>query len=374
MPFNQLDRRRIRFRPLAERENKIRIETDHLSPGSGPGILNRDNAALLEEAVADVKRARRTGKPVFLVFGAHTIKNGLAPLIISLLENGFLTHLATNGAGIIHDWEFSYQGASSEDVRENVAKGMFGIWEETGYYMNLALLIGAYEGLGYGESVGSFIQRGELAIPSESTLRETARDTVEKDPAKAASALDLLEKVRLFRLQPGRVRVDHPYKKFSVQAAAYRLNIPFTGHPMFGHDIIYAHPLSSGAAVGRIAERDFLSFADGISDLEGGIYLSLGSAVMSPMIFEKSLSMARNIASQAQKKIENFSVYVVDLAESKWDWSNGEPPATDPTYYLRYLKTFHRMGGKTRFISADNRDFLLSLHQGLLGSGGESRR
>lgn len=369
MPLNRLDRRKIRFRPLAERRNKIHIETDHLSPGSRPGILNRADPALLEEAVADVKRARRTGKPVFLVFGAHTIKNGLGPVIISLLENGFLTHLATNGAGIIHDWEFSYQGASSEDVRENVTKGMFGIWEETGYYMNLALVTGAYEGLGYGESVGSFIQRGEIVIPSESTLRETAREATEKDPAKAASALDLLEKVRLFHLKPGRVRLDHPYKKFSVQAAAYRLNVPFTGHPMFGHDIIYTHPLNSGAAIGRTAERDFLAFAEGIGNLEGGVYLSLGSAVMSPMIFEKSLSMARNIAGQANRKIENFSVYVVDLAESKWDWSRGEPPATDPTYYLRYLKTFHRMGGKTRFISADNRDFLISLHQGLLGSG-----
>ena len=83
-----------------------------------------------------------------LTFGAHSIKNGLAKVFISLMENGWITHLATNGAGIIHDWEFAYQGMSSEDVRANVEKGQFGIWDETGFYINLAIIVGAYEGLG----------------------------------------------------------------------------------------------------------------------------------------------------------------------------------------------------------------------------------
>ena len=93
---------------------------------------------------------------------------------------------------------------------------------------------------------------------------------------------------------------------------------------MFGHDIIYTHPMSSGAAIGRTAERDFLTFAGGISELTGGVYLSIGSAVMSPMIFEKSLSMAQNIALQKKNRIKDFSIYVVDLSKSTWDWQKGE--------------------------------------------------
>jgi hypothetical protein len=137
---------------------------------------------------------------------------------------------------------------------------------------------------------------------------------------------------------------------------------------MFGHDIIYSHPLNRGAAVGRTAERDFLAFAAAIGDLEGGVYISLGSAVMSPMIFEKSLSMARNVAVQEGRTIEEFSIVVVDLAKSKWDWQkDGEPPADDPAYYVRFLKTFHRMGGRLQYVQIDNRDFLLALYRELHG-------
>jgi hypothetical protein len=135
---------------------------------------------------------------------------------------------------------------------------------------------------------------------------------------------------------------------------------------MIGHDIIYEHPLNSGAAVGRTALRDFLRFAEAVSRLEGGVYLSVGSAVMSPMIFEKSLSMAQNLAARENKRIENHFILVVDLAESSWDWQrDGEPPATSPAYYLRYCKTFSRMGGTMRSLRADNRDFFLSLLRAL---------
>jgi hypothetical protein len=95
--------------------------------------------------------------------------------------------------------------------------------------------------------------------------------------------------------------------------------------------------------------------------LQGGVYLSVGSAVMSPMIFEKSLSMVRNRALQQGEKIDDFSMYVVDLAESDWDWRQGEPPQSDPAYYLRYLKTFSRMGGRMHYVQADNRQFLPAL-------------
>jgi hypothetical protein len=93
--------------------------------------------------------------------------------------------------------------------------------------------------------------------------------------------------------------------------------------------------------------------------------MSIGSAVMSPMVFEKSLSMSQNLAIQSGGHIDNHFMVIVDLAESHWDWSKGEPPMDNPDYYLRYNKTFNRMGGSMRYITADNRDFLLALWQGL---------
>ena len=137
---------------------------------------------------------------------------------------------------------------------------------------------------------------------------------------------------------------------------------------MFGHDIIYTHPLNLGAAVGRTAERDFLSFAGSVCDLEAGVYLSVGSAVMSPMILEKALSMARNLAFQEDRRIDSFSLFVVDLSPVSWDWqADGEPPADNPAYYVRYLKSFSRMGGALHYIQADNRDFFLHLCRDLGG-------
>jgi hypothetical protein len=130
---------------------------------------------------------------------------------------------------------------------------------------------------------------------------------------------------------------------------------------MIGHDIIYTHPLNHCAAIGRTAQRDFLAYAHRIAQIDGGVYLSVGSAVMSPMVFEKSLSMAQNLALQQGKRISRHYIAVVDLAESHWDWSEGEPPQDSPDYYLRYCKSFSRMGGSMRYATADNRDFLLAL-------------
>ena len=299
-----------------------------------------------------------------LTFGAHSIKNGLSPVLIKFIEDGWITHLATNGAGIIHDWESSYHGSTSEDVGTNVKKGEFGIWQETGFFINLAIVVGAYEGFGYGESVGAMIQNECLDIPDSKELKTAVRNI--KDPEKSAAAADLLSVINKFSLVSGPMKIHHPYKKYSVQAAAYRLKIPFTGHPMFGHDIIYNHPMNHGAAIGRTALRDFLVFAKQVSNLDGGVYMSVGSAVMSPMIFEKSLSMAQNLSIQEGKHIDNHFMLVVDLAKSTWDWSKaGEPPMDNPAYYLRYCKTFSRMGGTMRYLSADNRDFLISLYKEL---------
>jgi len=372
MPFPQLDRHRLQIRPLSQRPNKVIIERDHVAPDAALRPLTPEARAAVDQTVVCVRRARRLGRPVILAFGAHAIKNGLAPILIELMESGWLTHLATNGAGIIHDWEFAWQGASSEDVRAHVDRGQFGIWEETGFYLNLALAVGAYEGLGYGESVGALVQNEGLEIPDLTTLEQAAHQALETDPERAGAAADLLGIIRRFSLASGWLSVPHRYKRFGIQAAAYRLGIPFTGHPMIGHDIIYTHPLNCGAAVGRTGLRDFLSFAHSVSNIEDGVYLSIGSAVMSPMIFEKSLSMAQNLALQEGRHIERHTMVVVDLAELHWDWQEqGEPPPDDPAYYLRYCKTFSRMGGTMRYVSIDNRDFLLALCQGLRAPAGK---
>lgn len=366
MPFPQFDRDKLFIKPLSEREDKVFIERDHVpvdAPLSKP--FSEQGQKVMDELVEKLVQARENNKSRMLTFGAHAIKNGLAPVFIHLMEEGWVTHLATNGAGIIHDWEFAFQGHSSEDVRANVDRGEFGIWQETGMYLNLAIVAGAWKGMGYGEAVGAFVEDDGVEIPTQEALVEEIRKEAVDNPVQAAAAADFLDRIRHFNLKPGFLSVPHPFKKYGVQGAAYRLGVPFTSHPMIGHDIIYTHPMNHGAAIGRSAQRDFLAFAQQVFNLDGGVYMSIGSAVMSPMIFEKSLSMSQNLYIQEGKHIDNHHMVIVDLQESHWDWSQGEPPMDNPDYYLRYNKSFNRMGGEMRYVTADNRDFLLALAQGL---------
>ncbi len=365
MPFSQFDRRKLLVKPLSERKDKVYIERDHVTPEAKPKDFPPAAQRVIDETIGRLRAARDAGKSRMLTFGAHSVKNGLAPVFIKLIEDGWITHLATNGAGIIHDWEFAFQGHSSEDVRENVSRGEFGVWRETGFYLNLAIIVGAYRGMGYGEAVGAFVENEGLDIPSEDALCAEIRDQIQDNASQAAAAADLLEVVRGFQLAPGWLAVPHPFKCFGLQAAAYRLGVSFTSHPMIGHDIIYNHPMNHCAAIGRAAQRDFLAFAQQVMNLDGGVYLSIGSAVMSPMIFEKSLSMSQNLHLQQGKHIDNHFMAIVDLQESHWDWTQGEPPMDNPDYYLRYNKSFNRMGGQMRYVTADNRDFLLALVRGL---------
>ncbi len=367
MPYPQLDRHQLAIKPLSDRENRSSIVKEHIPSSQSPNNQGADFQQTVAETVARIKHARSLNKSVVLAIGAHTIKNGMAPTLIDLMEKGWVTHMATNGAGIIHDWEFAYLGETSEHVAKNVEQGQFGIWEETGRFINLAIAVGAFEGKGYGESVGSMIEKEGLQIPSAEELYAVVDTEKSGDLDQAAAALDLLSLIKSFDLPAGWMTVAFPYKQYSVQAAAYRLGVPFTGHPMIGHDIIYNHPMNHGAAIGRAALRDFLSYAHAINNLEHGVYLSVGSAVMSPMIFEKSLSMSQNLHIQDNKHIDNHHILIVDLAKSQWDWSaEGEPPQDNPAYYLRFCKTFSRMGGDMKYLSADNRDFLLALYQSLI--------
>jgi hypothetical protein len=370
MPYKQFDRFAVKMEPLSSRTNKKSIETDYVRSDLQPRPLPSGGVELVAELAQRVRGARDARRPVMIAFGAHAIKNGLGPVLLKLIETGWVTHLATNGAGVIHDWEFAFQGKSCEHVGPMVAEGRFGNWEETGFFINLALNVGAYEGLGYGESIGAMIQNEGLTVPSVVELETVVREIVSDAPDRAAAAADLLGVVRDFQLPRGWMPIPHPWKQYSVQAGAFKAEVPLTGHPMIGHDIIYNHPMNRGACLGRAAERDFLTFAESVSRLEGGVYISIGSAVMSPMVFEKSLSISQNLAIQRGEHIDNHYILVNDLAQSTWDWSQGEPPEEDPAYYLRYNKSFSRMGGVMRYLQADNRDFLLSLVHSLgMGSG-----
>lgn len=353
---------RLHMKPLEKRKNFISITESSVDPYDSTIDIPESLQQRVRLIAKEILEAREKGASVMCAFGAHTIKNGLGRVLSALIEHGWVTHLATNGAGVIHDWEFAFQGASSEDVRENVRHGEFGTWDETGLYINLALAVGAYEGLGYGESVGALISRNGIDIPSRQTLASFHEDV----PLwKQAAAADLLELIEYLGIPGGFMSVEHAYPQYSVNAAAFEAGIPCTSHPMFGHDIIYTHPANRGAAIGRTASRDFLAYVEGVSRLEGGVYLSVGSAVMSPMIFEKSLSMARNAVQAEGSDITDCAIHVVDLQKETWDWSNGEPDKDNPAYYLRFMKTFSRMGCRADYISADNKLFLISLFRQL---------
>lgn len=346
--MEQFDKSKIKTLPLSQRQNKSDIEKIIINPDSQPKELSPEKQELVEKIAQQIIESKRNHKPIILAFGAHLIKNGMGLVLREMIERGYLTHLATNGAGSIHDWEFAFQGKSEEDVEKYVALGQFGTWEETGKYINLALIAGALQGKGYGESIAELIHSDELKIPD-------------------ISSGELEKKLRASNLQPGLIQINHLFKRYSYQDAVFANKTRFTIHPGFGYDIIYTHPLNDGASIGKCCEIDFLKFVDSVYHLEGGVYLSVGSAIMSPMIFEKALSMARNLRKQENQQIKDFMIIVNDIQEGTWDWnSKTEPNKTNPAYYLRFCKSFKRMGAREmHYLQADNRDFILNLYHAL---------
>ena len=371
------DRNKLEILPLDQRESKTYIEEIAVDPDADPPKLEGDYR-VIEKTVDAIIQAKNKQRAVIITYGAHLIKNGLGSVLRKMIQEGYVTHLATNGAGSIHDWEFAFQGKSEEDVRKYTQKGQFGIWDETGRYINLALLVGASQGKGYGESIGELIHSDKLFIPDPNDLREEILKKIKNDSPKEKNLgglIDLLEITQLlekkYGIKSGEIKIEHPFKRYSVQDAAFSKGIPLTVHPGIGYDIIYSHPLNNCAAVGRASEVDLLRFTASIANLEGGVYLSVGSSVMSPMIFEKTLSMARNVARQEGRQIKDFLLVVNDIQEGDWKWGTGfEPPKDDPAYYLRFCKTFDRMGAtEMHYLCADNRAFLLNLYRTLQDRG-----
>jgi hypothetical protein len=283
------------------------------------------------------------------IYGAHLIKNGAHLLMDKLMAGGWITHLATNGAGVIHDWEWAHHGQSTESVRANVATGTFGAWEETGRCIHLAVLAGALKDEGFGQSVGRMIAEDGVTLPTMAELEN------QSNPAHA----ELLQAMRQHNLAEGRHTISHEWKNSSVLGNAFKHGVPLTVHPGIGYDIISNHPMFNGAALGRAAGLDFATFGGAVEGLDDGVVLSVGSAIMGPQVFEKSLSCVNNLRLQTDRDIvRDHSFYVVDIQDGGgWDWTTGEPPKDNPAYYLRFCKSYARMGGAMHYAQCDNVDF-----------------
>ena len=358
---NPINLRKLKVFPLAQRKSLARLEDILIAPDSTPPSCPESQLAAIHQCARAIRQARKRGAAVMLIYGAHLIKNGAAAILIRLIQGGWVSHLATNGAGSIHDWEFSFAGVSTESVRENVATGTFGTWAETGRNIHLALLAGGVAGEGYGRALGRFVSEDGVHLPYTQTLEDLLK--AKPEHALSGARADLLHAIRLHRIPEGRNEVIHRWKESCVLGKAFSHNVPLTIHPGIGYDIISNHPMFNGAVIGRAATLDFRQFAGAVEELDGGVVLSIGSAIMGPQVFEKTLSCVNNLRLQAGRRIvRGHRIYVIDLQDGgNWDWSQGEPPRDNPAYYLRFCKSYSRMGGTMSSLQIDNAAFLHNL-------------
>jgi hypothetical protein len=250
--------------------------------------------------------------------------------LIDLMERGYISLIGTNGACTIHDMEFAMIGKTTESVAKYIQEGQFGLWKESGR-VNDAAVYAKEHGLGLGEAVGKMI----LENPTE-----------------------------------------FPYRDSSLFAAGYRLGIPLTVHVGIGQDIVHEHPNFDGAAVGAASYRDFLTLAHFVENLEGGVMLNIGTAVMGPEVYLKALSMARNVAFQHDRVIKHFTTAVfdmVDLGENP----QSEAPKSNAIYYFRPYKTVLVRtvadGGESHYVRGDHRATITNLHRLILQAEKEGK-
>ena len=262
----KIDTSKVKTSPIAERDSKVKIADFASVPSSGsvadlidsmPGILKANDLTAL---VAAMRKAQSEKRKIIWMMGAHPIKCGLAPVIVDLAERGYVTHIATNGAGAIHDFEIAYQGATSEDVRETIKDGSFGMAEETGTFLNETLKEAAESGDGYGKTLGQRLS-------------------------------------------------DLSHKENSLFWNMHRIGIDATVHCAVGTAIISQHPSVSGANLGEASYTDFKIFAAEIAELEGGVVMNMGSAVILPEVFLKALSVVRNLGNT----VETFTAANFDM-------------------------------------------------------------
>jgi len=318
VPYPAFDRSQLIIKPLSERIHDLDLSV--MLPLSAPRPAYRHDA--LPPIGRAIREAREKGRAAILCMGAHVLRAGVSRYIIDLMERGLLTHIAMNGAGPIHDYEFSLIGQTTESVERYIRTGEFGLWRETGR-MNEAIQQGAKEGLGLGEALGKAILEG-----------------------------------------------DFPHKDISVLAAGVRLNVPVTVHVGIGYDIIHEHPNCDGAALGAASYQDFLIMAHSVSRLEGGVFLNFGTAVMGPEVYLKALSMARNVAHQKGEEIRHFTTAVFDLLPLAGDL-HSEASRSDPRYYYRPWKTILvrtvKDGGTSYYLQGPHRETFPALYHAVAG-------
>jgi hypothetical protein len=261
--------------PLSRRRSKVTLRAfarPH-RPGEAfssfldglPRILAGETLRALRD---EILRAGARSRPVVWGMGAHVLKVGLSGVLIDLMERGFVSTVALNGAGIVHDFELAVAGKTSEDVAAGLAEGAFGMARETGEELNRAVVEGDGDGLGLGASVGRYL--------SERRPRPRHLDV-------------------------------------SLLAAAWRLGLPATVHVALGTDIVHVHPACDPAAVGRASHLDFRLLAAQVARLGGGgVYLNVGSAVVLPEVFLKAVTLARNLGHT----IEDFATANLDFIQS----------------------------------------------------------
>jgi hypothetical protein len=265
----------VKTYPLALRASKVsrsQLARPHRRGGSLASFLSSLPRILagdtLRELGDTIVRARDKRRPIVWGLGAHVVKVGLSPILIDLMERGFVTGIALNGAGIVHDFELAVSGATSEDVQAGLGKGEFGMARETGEELGRAVLEGDRDGLGLGASVGRYL----------SERRPRAR-----------------------------------YRELSLLAAAWRLGLPATVHVAIGTDIVHVHPACDPGALGRATHLDFRLLAAEVARLGGGgVYLNVGSAVVLPEVFLKALTLARNLGH----RVTGFATANLDFIQS----------------------------------------------------------
>ena len=247
---------KVKTYPLASRQSKVNLE-EFARPLSGDSSLNDFLDSLpnvlavqsLREFSERVWRARELKKPIIWGIGGHVIKTGLAPVIIDLMKQGFVSGIAANGSVLVHDAEIAMVGSTSEDVDATLSEGVFGGAEETGQLLNGAAGAGAKDQIGLGEAVG--------------------RALIARNPK---------------------------HRDYSLVCAAYESKVPFTAHITIGGDIAHFHPSFDGAALGATTHTDFRCLAELVRRMDsGGVYLNVGSAVVLPEVFLKCVTLVRNL-------------------------------------------------------------------------------
>jgi phosphoheptose isomerase len=320
MPYRAIDLTKVRTYPLPQRQSKVALE-NLITPNTP--LLPFENPEF-DEVAHSIATARKNNHPVIWMIGGHVIKRGLAPILIDMMERGIITHVASNGAATIHDFEIGLKGQTSEDVARSLEDGSFGMAEETGSLMNGAIRSGAREGLGIGEALG-----------------------------------------RMIATNP-----DFLYKEFSVLYNAYKLKIPYTVHVAIGTDIIHQHPEADFAAIGWASGQDFKIYTQAVSELEGGVFCNFGSAVLGPEVFLKAISIVRNLGHT----VKVFTTANFDLI-SLGDYH--KPLGDDVTdYYYRPRKNIVNrpvsLGGKGYHISGDHKVTIPNLRYLVVKEMGEN--